>query len=298
MPAVPVPRRTILDRSRRHWPPRLSRPLPLAASPADRDAGPDRGALLSRHVPGRHGRRPRAREGPGGAGCRRRSPTSPAASSTGAGETVRGAMVEIWQCDARGIYNHPGDSGQRRRDAAFQGYGRVEVDAGGRYAFRTIRPVAYPGRTPHIHFKVHAPGVGRLTTQMYVAGERQNAADGVLNGIRDRKARESVIVRTGRGRRHRARRPQGHLRHRPRGLTARRGDDLIPACSTCRTLVFCPSPGQRPDRRLGRERAKHMPCVMQFPISATEKAQQCGDDCHESRQTASAWLRGGLLQVD
>lgn len=110
------------------------------------------------------------------------------------GEPVRGAMVEIWQCDAHGIYNHPGDSGQRRRDAAFQGYGRVEVDAGGRYAFRTIRPVAYPGRTPHIHFKVHAPGVGRLTTQMYVYGERQNATDGVLNGIRDRRARDSVIV--------------------------------------------------------------------------------------------------------
>jgi protocatechuate 3,4-dioxygenase beta subunit len=110
------------------------------------------------------------------------------------GEPVRGAIVEIWQCDARGIYNHPGDSGQRRRDAAFQGYGRVETDAGGRYTFRTIRPVAYPGRTPHIHFKVHAPGVGRLTTQMYVNGERQNPTDGVLNGIRDRKARESLIV--------------------------------------------------------------------------------------------------------
>jgi protocatechuate 3,4-dioxygenase beta subunit len=110
------------------------------------------------------------------------------------GEIVRGAMVEIWQCDAHGIYNHPGDSGQTRHDKAFQGYGRVQVDAGGRYAFRTIRPVAYPGRTPHIHFKVHAPGVGRLTTQMYVAGERQNATDGVLNAIRDRKARDSLIV--------------------------------------------------------------------------------------------------------
>jgi protocatechuate 3,4-dioxygenase beta subunit len=110
------------------------------------------------------------------------------------GEIVRGAMVEIWQCDAQGIYNHPGDSGQKRHDAAFQGYGRIEVDAAGRYAFRTIRPVAYPGRTPHIHFKVHAPGIGRLTTQMYVAGEPQNARDGVLRSIRDAKARESVIV--------------------------------------------------------------------------------------------------------
>ena len=69
------------------------------------------------------------------------------------------------------------------------------IDAAGRYAFRTIRPVAYPGRTPHIHFKVHAPGTGRLTTQLYVAGEPQNATDGVLNAIRDRDARESVIVR-------------------------------------------------------------------------------------------------------
>jgi protocatechuate 3,4-dioxygenase, beta subunit len=111
------------------------------------------------------------------------------------GEPVKGAMVEIWQCDANGIYNHPRQPGLQRRDAAFQGYGRSEAAADGGYSFRTIRPVAYPGRTPHIHFKVHAPGAGRLTTQMYVAGERQNASDGLLNGIRDRAARETVIVR-------------------------------------------------------------------------------------------------------
>jgi len=111
------------------------------------------------------------------------------------GGLVPGAVVEIWQCDANGVYDHPDDRGQRRRDTAFQGYGRAQVDAAGRYAFRTIRPVAYPGRTPHIHFKVHAPGAGRLTTQMYVAGEPRNAADGLLNSIRDRRARESLIVR-------------------------------------------------------------------------------------------------------
>jgi protocatechuate 3,4-dioxygenase beta subunit len=110
------------------------------------------------------------------------------------GEPVRGATLEIWQCDANGIYNHPGQAGLQRRDAAFQGYGRAEAGNDGRYSFRTIRPVAYPGRTPHIHFKVHAPGAGRLTTQMYIAGERQNATDGLLNSIRDRAARESVIV--------------------------------------------------------------------------------------------------------
>jgi protocatechuate 3,4-dioxygenase, beta subunit len=110
------------------------------------------------------------------------------------GEPVRGAMVEIWQCDANGIYNHPRQPGLQRRDAAFQGYGRTEAADGG-YAFRTIRPVAYPGRTPHIHFKVHAPGSGRLTTQMYFAGEPQNATDGVLSRIRNARARASVIVR-------------------------------------------------------------------------------------------------------
>jgi len=111
------------------------------------------------------------------------------------GEPVLGARVEIWQCDARGIYHHPQQPGLQRRDTAFQGYGRTDVAADGRYSFRTIRPVAYPGRTPHIHFKVHAPGTGRLTTQMYVAGERQNATDGVLNRIRNTRAREGLIVR-------------------------------------------------------------------------------------------------------
>jgi protocatechuate 3,4-dioxygenase beta subunit len=111
------------------------------------------------------------------------------------GEAVRGAQVEIWQCDANGIYDHPSQPGLQRRDRAFQGYGRTAVAADGGYRFRTIRPVAYPGRTPHIHFKVHAPGTGRLTTQMYIAGEPQNATDGVLNRIRDARARASVIVR-------------------------------------------------------------------------------------------------------
>lgn len=104
------------------------------------------------------------------------------------------SMVEIWQCDANGIYRHPRAGGQGRIDHAFQGYGRMQVDEQGRYRFRTIRPVPYPGRTPHIHFAVHVPGQGRLVTQMYIEGEPLNARDGVLNGIRDPNARRSVIV--------------------------------------------------------------------------------------------------------
>ncbi len=112
------------------------------------------------------------------------------------GRPIAGAAVEIWQCDARGIYLHPSDEGgDRRRDRGFQGRGRTLTDDGGRYRFRTIRPVAYGSRTPHIHFKVDPPSGRRLITQMYVFGETLNPQDGVLNGIRDARQRDSVIVR-------------------------------------------------------------------------------------------------------
>src|ERR687893_771426 len=91
------------------------------------------------------------------------------------GQPRSGSVVEIWQCDADGIYRHPRAGGQGRINHAFQGYGRTQADEQGRYWFRTIRPVPYPGRTPHIHFAVHVPGQGRLVTQMYIEGERLNA---------------------------------------------------------------------------------------------------------------------------
>lgn len=97
------------------------------------------------------------------------------------GRPLANSRVEIWQCDARGVYLHPADRGQR--DENFQGYGQTFTDAAGAYRFRTIRPVPYPGRTPHIHFKVTPPGRPTLTTQMYVAGERQNDQDGLYRWI-------------------------------------------------------------------------------------------------------------------
>ncbi len=113
-----------------------------------------------------------------------------------AGAPLPGAEVEIWQCDAQGIYRHPRDEEPgRRRDPGFQGRGRTITDAAGRYRFRTIRPVPYGGRTPHIHFKVEPAGGRELITQMYVFGEERNAQDGVLNSIRDPRQRDSVIVR-------------------------------------------------------------------------------------------------------
>lgn len=109
------------------------------------------------------------------------------------GRPVRGAMVELWQCDAKGIYHHPLDR-RGPADAGFQGYGSTAVDDEGGYRFRTIRPVAYPGRTPHIHFAVSGRGLARLTTQMYVAGDPANARDGLFNSIADPAQRASVLV--------------------------------------------------------------------------------------------------------
>ena len=96
-----------------------------------------------------------------------------------AGRPLAGARVEIWQCDARGIYHHPGDR-RGGRDRGFQGYGQMNAGADGAYRFRTIRPVPYPGRTPHIHFAVSGSGIGRFTTQMYEKGHPLNDGDFVL----------------------------------------------------------------------------------------------------------------------
>lgn len=110
------------------------------------------------------------------------------------GRPVQGARVEIWQCDSRGRYIHTADAGRGRSDPHFQGYGRIVTDADGRYRFRTIKPVPYPGRTPHIHFAVEARNFDRLVTQMYVAGDPRNARDGLLQSVRDPAARQALIV--------------------------------------------------------------------------------------------------------
>jgi protocatechuate 3,4-dioxygenase beta subunit len=111
------------------------------------------------------------------------------------GRPVKDVRVEIWQCNAYGRYHHPLDRSDRPLDPNFQGYGETATEDDGRYAFRTIKPVPYPGRAPHIHFRLSGPGFAPLATQMYVAGEPQNDRDFLLNGIVDPKARASLIVR-------------------------------------------------------------------------------------------------------
>jgi protocatechuate 3,4-dioxygenase beta subunit len=109
------------------------------------------------------------------------------------GDPVKNALVEIWQVDGKGVYLNTHDT-HATRDAHFQGFGRFLTGSSGEYTFRTIKPVKYPGRAPHIHYKVRKPGKELITTQCYVKGEPSNERDGVYRGIRDPKAREAVTI--------------------------------------------------------------------------------------------------------
>lgn len=110
------------------------------------------------------------------------------------GSPIRNATIEIWQVDAKGAYLHSGSGNRANRDGNFQGFGRFVTGSTGEYLFRTIKPVPYPGRTPHIHVAVKMKGREKFTTQCYIQGDPGNDRDGVLRGIRDERVRKSIIV--------------------------------------------------------------------------------------------------------
>jgi len=109
------------------------------------------------------------------------------------GDPVRNALVEIWQCDAAGAYLHSGTSNKEKQDKNFQGFGRFLTGSSGEYLFRTIKPVPYPGRTPHIHYAVKSKGRKKFTTQCYVEGHSGNAKDGIWKGL-DERGRKALTV--------------------------------------------------------------------------------------------------------
>lgn len=109
------------------------------------------------------------------------------------GNPIAGARVEIWQCDVNGRYLHHGDSRGPERDQGFQGFGFDRTDADGNYAFRTIKPVPYTGRPPHIHVKVWVNGRDRLTTQFYLPDHPGNQRDWLYGRIPEDK-RELVTM--------------------------------------------------------------------------------------------------------
>lgn len=110
-----------------------------------------------------------------------------------AARPIAGARVEIWQCDVNGRYLHRGDSGWNSRDPAFQGFGHDLTGADGSYSFRTIKPVPYAGRTPHIHVKVLLANRERLTTQFYLPDHPGNKKDWLYQRVPQAK-RELVTM--------------------------------------------------------------------------------------------------------
>lgn len=110
------------------------------------------------------------------------------------GDPIRNATVEIWQCDQNGVYLHTGSDNKARQDAHFQGFGRFVTGSRGEYAFRTIRPVPYTGRTPHIHFAVKRKGYEKFTTQLYVKGHPGNEKDSIWKSLGDAGQRRLCTV--------------------------------------------------------------------------------------------------------
>jgi protocatechuate 3,4-dioxygenase, alpha subunit len=104
----------------------------------------------------------------------------------GDGKPVNDAMLEIWQANAEGKYNHPEDTQDKPGDPSFRGFGRLATDKNGRCTFDTIKPGSVPGpgetlQAPHINVSVFARGIlKRLATRIYFAREPANAGDPVL----------------------------------------------------------------------------------------------------------------------
>jgi protocatechuate 3,4-dioxygenase beta subunit len=117
------------------------------------------------------------------------------------GRPVPHTMVEIWQANAAGRYNHERDQHDAPLDPDFKGIGRVFTDAAGAYRFITIKPGAYPWgnhanawRPNHIHFSLFGPGYAtRLITQMYFPGDPLLALDPIFLATADAEARDRLV---------------------------------------------------------------------------------------------------------
>ena len=110
------------------------------------------------------------------------------------GRPLAGVLVEVWQANGYGRYNDARDRSSKPVDQRFKGYGTCITDADGHYRFLTIKPVAYPGRAPHIHFALSGSSVQRkFVTQMYVAGAAENDRDGLLRSLAQSERRRLLV---------------------------------------------------------------------------------------------------------
>jgi protocatechuate 3,4-dioxygenase, alpha subunit len=121
----------------------------------------------------------------------------------GAGEVVPDAMVEIWQANQAGRYDHPADGREDLSiDEEFSGFGRCGTDERGEFSFLTVKPGPVPGpdgqvQAPHVMVSVFARGLlKRLVTRIYFPDEEEaNVVDSVLSSIEDKELRRTLIAR-------------------------------------------------------------------------------------------------------
>ncbi|HRQ38617.1 MAG TPA: protocatechuate 3,4-dioxygenase subunit alpha [Chloroflexota bacterium] len=112
----------------------------------------------------------------------------------GDGQPLPDAMVEIWQPDANGVFNHPADPLHAQADPHFRGFGRAETRQEGVYEFQTIKPGSRDGQAPYINVQVFARGLLiHAMTRIYFADEPANSADPVLNAV-DGARRHTLIA--------------------------------------------------------------------------------------------------------
>jgi protocatechuate 3,4-dioxygenase alpha subunit len=120
----------------------------------------------------------------------------------GDGAPVPDALIELWQANAAGRYNHPDDrQDEKPLDPHFRGFGRVATDSEGRFRAVTVKPGPVPSRgnalqAPHINVVLFARGLLKhLYTRIYFADEAANASDPILSSIEDESARRSLLAR-------------------------------------------------------------------------------------------------------
>jgi protocatechuate 3,4-dioxygenase alpha subunit len=118
----------------------------------------------------------------------------------GAGEAVPDALVETWQADPDGRFNHGDDP--RGAAGSFRGFGRAPCDDGGHWRILTLKPGPVPGpdgtiQAPHIDVSIFARGLlNRVVTRIYFADEEEaNAADPALQSLEDDAQRATLIAR-------------------------------------------------------------------------------------------------------
>jgi protocatechuate 3,4-dioxygenase beta subunit len=118
------------------------------------------------------------------------------------GRSVPNTMIELWQANAAGRYNHERDQHDAPLDPDFRGVGRVFTDDEGRYRYKTVKPGAYPWRNHHnawrpnhIHYSLFGPGFAtRLVTQMYFPGDPLLDLDPIYNCVPDEPARKRLVA--------------------------------------------------------------------------------------------------------